>query len=278
MPRRRHRRTMAGMIQEVDEGLRALILRDVINGAAVDISFEAPTREWSARRNTPTVNVYLYDVREDLSRREVMHVDVRDDEGRITGRRPPSRRFRLSYLLTAWTQRPEDEHRMLDALLGCFLQADQLPDDVLMGALATAALPVITSVALPPAQDRSFSDIWSALGGELKPSLDLCVIAPFDPGRFVPAAPLVEEGPRIALAPRAPGGGEALADPVTPRTGHPAPAARSSSTAARGGPQPFLPAGAELGPDLPAEQDDTVGPASAGGPGRAYHFRGIPRR
>ena len=33
---------------------------------------------------------------------------------------------------------------------------------------------------MPPPEDRALSDVWSALGGELKPSLDLVVIAPFD--------------------------------------------------------------------------------------------------
>jgi hypothetical protein len=37
--------------------------------------------------------------------------------------------------------------------------------------------------ALPPPQDRALSDVWSALGGELKPSLDLVVVVPFDLSR-----------------------------------------------------------------------------------------------
>ena len=34
------------------------------------------------------------------------------------------------------------------------------------------------AVAMPPAESRSFSDLWSALGGDLKPSLDVVVVAP----------------------------------------------------------------------------------------------------
>jgi hypothetical protein len=48
-------------------------------------------------------------------------------------------------------------------------------------------------VALPPPEDRSFADVWSALGGELKPSLDLVVTVPADGGRRLPAgAPVLE--------------------------------------------------------------------------------------
>ena len=115
------------MIHDVDETLRALIERDVID-AGVDISFEAPNKEWASRQNKPTVNAFLYDIREDVSRRDVAPQPVRDESGVITGRRPPARRLRLSYLLTAWTQRPEDEHRLLSALLRGFLRGDQLPE------------------------------------------------------------------------------------------------------------------------------------------------------
>src|SRR5256885_6515694 len=164
------------MIQDVDESLRALVKRDALNGSKADIAFDAPTKEWSSRRNTPTVDLYLYDIREDLEQREVMWEDIRGDTRDprlITERRPPPRRFKLSYLLTAWTQRPEDEHRLLSALLGCFLRADTLPPEILVGTLADLGRPVLSTIALPPAEDRSINDTWSALGGELKPSLDL---------------------------------------------------------------------------------------------------------
>src|ERR1700737_5301103 len=171
------------MIQDVDESLRALVKKDALNGSKADVAFAAPNKEWSSRRNTPAVRLYLYDIREDLEQREVMWEDIRGDARDprlITERRPPPRRFKLSYLVTAWTQRPEDEHRLLSALLGCFLRHPILPADALSGTLVEARHPVILNIALPPPQDRSLSDVWSALGGELKPSLALVVIAPFE--------------------------------------------------------------------------------------------------
>src|SRR5438445_24281 len=85
------------MIQDVDESLRALVKRDALNGSKADIAFDAPNKEWSSRRNTPTVDLYLYDIREDLEQREVMWEDIRGDsrDSRlITERRPPPRRAR----------------------------------------------------------------------------------------------------------------------------------------------------------------------------------------
>jgi Pvc16 N-terminal domain len=188
------------VIHDVDETLRSLIKRDVVNGSSIEISFEAPTREWAAKRTNPTINVYLYDIREDLSRREVFFEDVRDDSGKVIERRQPPRRFRLTYLMTAWTQRPEDEHRLLSNLLACFLQQDFLPTDLLTGSLRDAGRVVISSVAIPIGQEKQISEVWSALGGELKPSLDLSIVAPMEVGKSMPAGPPVTEQPRFVVA------------------------------------------------------------------------------
>jgi hypothetical protein len=187
------------MIHELDESIRRLVLRDALNGSGVEVTFDAPTREWAARRNVPTVDLYLYDIREDLQRRDVQYEAVRNSEGQIVERRPPARRFRLSYLVTAWTQRAEDEHRLLSALLGCFLRYDVLPDDVLAAPLADQGMPVLVTIGLPLPDERSISDVWSALGGEMRAGLDLVVTAPFDPQRIAPAAPLVLEEPKVTL-------------------------------------------------------------------------------
>ena len=56
------------MIQDVDESLRALIRRDALSGTDVEVLLDAPNREWAARRNSPTLDLYLYDIREDLRR------------------------------------------------------------------------------------------------------------------------------------------------------------------------------------------------------------------
>ena len=188
------------MIELFDETLRGLIAGEVVDGSGVEVSFEAPTKDWSTRRSVPTLDLYLYDLREDLSRREVQWADVRDEAGRVLGRRPPPRRYRLSYLVTAWTQRPEDEHRLLSACLAAFLRHETLPPAELAGALAEQPVPVELEVALPPGPDRSLADVWTALGGELKPSLDLVATVPFVIGRETKAGPPVLEVPRLQVA------------------------------------------------------------------------------
>ena len=193
---------MIKVIHEVDVALRSLIEREATDGTEVEVVFDAPTKDWASRRNTPTIDVYLYDIREDLRRRERGLINEYDEQDRITARHLPPRHFKLSYLVTAWTQRPEDEHRLLSALLSCFLRHDAIPADLLTGPLAELGLPLPVTIALPPPEDRSFADVWSALGGELKPSLDVVVTAPTDTGQHYAAAPLVTAPHRIGIGGR----------------------------------------------------------------------------
>jgi hypothetical protein len=188
------------MIHDVDQLLERLVRRDALNGSAVDLVFDAPTKDWVARRSGPAVDLYLYDIREDLGRRVPTWEDVRAPGGEVTGRRQPPRRFRLAYLVTAWTQRPEDEHRLLSSLLLCFLRNPMLRPGDLGGSLDQSDLPVYIDVGQPEPQDRSRAAIWSALGGELKPSLDVVVTAPIVITSSADFGPPVKAGPTIGLA------------------------------------------------------------------------------
>jgi Pvc16 N-terminal domain len=189
-----------GMIHDVDQLLERLVRRDALNGSAVDLVFEAPTKDWVARRSGPAVDLYLYDIREDLQRRVPSWEDVREGDGKVAARRQPPRRFRLAYLVTAWTQRPEDEHRLLSSLLGCFLLNPMIRSGDLGDSLDATGLPVYIEVGQPASQERSLADIWSALGGELKPSLDVVVTAPIAVDAVTPFGPAVMSGPTIGIS------------------------------------------------------------------------------
>jgi hypothetical protein len=183
------------VIAQVDAALDEIVRTEALDGANLDVVFDAPTKDWAGRRNAPTINLYLYDIREDVRRRPAGHLEARDpDSGAVVMRRPAPRFYKLSYLVTAWTQRPEDEHRLLDQLLRAFLKYDALPERLVVGPLAEPGEAVKVTIGLPPPEDRAFADVWSALGGELKPSLDLVVTAPVWTGREYPAGPAVQDG------------------------------------------------------------------------------------
>ncbi|QFZ21390.1 DUF4255 domain-containing protein [Saccharothrix syringae] len=180
------------MIHEVDEAIRRMLTAAGVPGGGGELSFEAPTKDWSARRNAPTVNVFLHDIREDVMRRHAGGAEVYDDEGVMTGWRGPARWFELAYLVTAWTNRPQDEHRLLAEVLACLVRVERMANEWLTGTLAELGLGVVLNSAQPP-DGRATSEMWSALGGELKPSIDLKVIAPLA-GEWTPAGPPVTEG------------------------------------------------------------------------------------
>jgi len=272
------RQTLKAMIQEVDESLRALVKREALNGSKAEVAFDAPTKEWASRRNAPTVDLYLYDIREDIDRRETMLQDVRGDNGFIVARRPPPRRFKLSYLVTAWTQRAEDEHRLLSSLLSCFLAYQRMPKDLLIGSLAASGESVYVSIALPPPQDRSLSDVWSALGGELKPSLDLVINAPVPVNFRQAAGPPVLEEPKFSFGGTDGAsevrGGKGKRTATTAAAAKPVGAPRPPGAAASGRLKPGEPADK---PGAPVVQDETVVSGKERQPGRIFRLRGINR-
>jgi hypothetical protein len=181
------------MIHEVDEAIRRLLADGAVPGGGGELVFDAPTKDWTARRNAPTVNVFLYDVREDRTRRRTGTSEVHDEAGMVVAWRDPPRWYQLSYLVTAWTNRPTDEHRLLAEVLACLSRQDSLDPRWLTGTLAELGLTVNLETAGPVPEGRAAPDIWSALGGELKAAIDLRVTAPLA-GQWFDAGPPVTEG------------------------------------------------------------------------------------
>ncbi|MFI9269975.1 DUF4255 domain-containing protein [Kitasatospora sp. NPDC052896] len=186
------------MIHEVDEALHALLAREILDGTDVEVVFDAPTRDWAARRNAPTINLFLYDLREDLSRRSAGAHRVLGEDGEVVAEVDPPNWFALSYLVTAWTKRPQDEHRLLSVLLAGLLRQSSLEPERLTGSLAEFGVALPYTAAVPPTEGRGLADLWSALGGELKPSIDLVVTAPIGTARRQ-SAPLVTDALLLRL-------------------------------------------------------------------------------
>ncbi|WP_020673175.1 DUF4255 domain-containing protein [Amycolatopsis nigrescens] len=192
------------MIHEVDEALRLLLAEEGIPAEGVELVFDAPSKEWTAKRNAPTVSVFLYDLREDLTRRRTGTQEELDDEGTVVARRTPPHWYQLSYLVTAWTNRPQDEHRLLSDVLRGVSRYEALTGPFLTGSLAELGLSVHFESAGPVTEGRAGTDIWSALGGWLKPAINLRVIAPLIGDRET-AGPPVTEGIVVRTGPDAQG-------------------------------------------------------------------------
>jgi hypothetical protein len=165
---------------DLDEAIRALLVRGVpLDPADVDVSFDAPDREWSSRLSRPTVNCFLYDVRENHQLRET-DWDVRKTSVAAVKRRAPLR-IDATYQVTVWARVPEDEHRLLGRVLATLFRYPHLPEEMLSGGLREPAVPIPARVAQPDHAPQNFADLWQSLENRIRPSLTYVVTVPLDP-------------------------------------------------------------------------------------------------
>jgi hypothetical protein len=168
------------MINDLDETLKQLLVQKAgLDPGEVDISFDIPTREWSTPVTRPTVNLYLYDLRENTVLRET-YWDDEPGEDRIVNLKRRPLRIDLSYMITCWTSSAEDQHRLLWRVMETFFRHSPIPDDVLQGNLRHLTHPVRTNVAQPDGVLKNVSDFWGALENQLRASVSLVVTVDLD--------------------------------------------------------------------------------------------------
>jgi hypothetical protein len=162
------------MLADLDETLRALLKEELERHGfeGVDIAFDAPSRDWSGQLSKPSVNLFLYDLREAETLRSSEWSRVKKD-GRLVESRPPMV-MECSYAVTAWTQAVEDEHRLLSQVLAILFAYPQLPDERLNGRLVNGSQPWPIKGRIGQGKGEK-SDFWSAVGGQYKVSLDYVV-------------------------------------------------------------------------------------------------------
>ena len=179
------------MISDLDETIKQLLIKKgEIDPSAVDIEFKTPNREWSASVSKPTINAYLYDIRENHSLRGTEFSVTKDGNGNATRKKNPSR-VDLSYLITAWTSDIVDEHHLLWNVLVTLFRYPELPSDVVAGVLQDQEFTIKTAAAQPDGLFNNPADFWSALDNEIKPSINYVVTVPLDLARAV-TAPMVK--------------------------------------------------------------------------------------
>src|SRR5262245_58653716 len=174
------------MIQDLDETIAALLRRDLPPTLAqqVQISFATPDDQFPPSSVTlPAIDLFLYDVRENLElRSNEVFIDRRG--GGTATRTPPPVRVDFSYLITAWPSGSvpdpaEDEHRLLGEVMRVLRRYRTIPAEVLQGVLQaqTPALPVSS---LQPGRLQSMGEFWQAVGGKPKAALNYQVTLSVD--------------------------------------------------------------------------------------------------
>ena len=173
------------MIDELDEALRRLLVREMpVKNHEIDISFDQPRRDWSAKLSRPTLNLFLYDLRENTRLRQTTEEwEVRRMPDGTTEKRRRITRLDLYYIITAWANAPEDEHRLLGRASLALLRTPQVPEELLPDALKTQPAPIALKVAQADGIDKP-SDLWNVLDNQMRPAIACVATLAMDP--FVP--------------------------------------------------------------------------------------------
>jgi hypothetical protein len=154
----------------------------------VGISFAAPDSEFPPSAVTlPAVDLFLYDIRENLELRSTGWILEHRDDGTAVKKRNPVR-IDCSYLITAWasessTTRALDEHRLLSEVMKALLKHPTIPEVLLQGSLKGQE-PPLPSSTLQPGRLQSVSEFWQALGGKPKAALNYTVTIGVVPDRL----------------------------------------------------------------------------------------------
>ena len=168
------------MINDLDESIKQLLIKKgALNSTEVNISFEAPSRDWATSQSKPAINIYLYDIRENHELRSYEWTVERNNNRTATRKKAPLR-VAFSYLVTVWAKDMGDEHRLLGHLMAVLCRHHSLPEDILQGALKELEYPVHASAAQPDGLVKNPADFWSALDNQLKPSINYVVTLPVD--------------------------------------------------------------------------------------------------
>lgn len=170
------------MLDDLDETLKRLLIEELprvtekIEADGFDIRFDVPNREFKARLSKPTLNLYLYNIQENRDLRgKVWEIDRRN--GTVATRRPPVP-LDCSYMVTAWSNEVEDEHRLLTGAARVLFRNPVVPQEVLQGALADHI--EIRTLVAQPVDFKDIVDLWSVLDNDLRASVRVTVTVPLE--------------------------------------------------------------------------------------------------
>ncbi|MCS6940110.1 MAG: Pvc16 family protein [Roseiflexus sp.] len=125
------------MIADIHLAIRHMILsRGLIPADEVEVRFERPTKEWVNSLVRPTINLYLFDIDENVELRQTNMPVMRSGGAAY---RMPARRFDLRYMVTAFATVAADEHLLIYRVLATLLRFPTLPPSSLAAAMAIIA-------------------------------------------------------------------------------------------------------------------------------------------
>lgn len=176
------------MLDLVDESLEAFFRAAVpLSATDVDVSFEAPDRDWSAKLTRPTVNLFLWDIRRSAARSRTGVRQVERPAGVAYQQAAPV--LELRYVASVWASDHSDERALLAGLIRAVLSHGAVPREFLPPAYAEFDAPTLTMARA----GEDHMEVTRLLEGQLKPGLNMMLATEFDIGGERPAGPPVRE-------------------------------------------------------------------------------------
>jgi hypothetical protein len=169
------------MFDDLDKTLEQLMRHELpaVILEHVSLSFIAPDGEFPPAAVTlPSINLFLYDIRENLDLRDGEWHRTRRPDGSTFRQRPPVR-VDCSYLITAWPSEAApnpaaDEHKLLGEVLKVLVRHPVLPEVLLQGSLANQE-PALPAITIQQSHLQSWGDFWQAIGSKPKAALNYTV-------------------------------------------------------------------------------------------------------
>ncbi len=154
-----------------------------IDSQAIAFSFAVPTKEWIASLTQPTINFFLFDIRENTEKREVNPQAFRRMAEKEGGRKMPPRRMDLSYLVSVFASDARDELALLWRVTATLMRYSVLPEEVMPEELKENLRRMDVQITARLHEKESGRDLlewWNALGVTPRASLYYVVTVPLD--------------------------------------------------------------------------------------------------
>jgi len=187
------------MINDLDRTVEELIKTELAPRIEhLEVSFAAPDSDFHKTITPPAVDLFLYDIRENMELRDAAWIVERQFDrlpnGEITEKAFRKRapvRVDCSYLITAWSgdgsKSPAlEEHLLLSEVMKVLLRYPTIPDVMLQGSLKGQE-PPLPAATLQPGRLQSVGEFWQALGGKPKAALNYTVTIGVMPDRAIEA-------------------------------------------------------------------------------------------
>ena len=178
------------MIDDLDKTIKKLleekylIPKELIG--AIDILFSRPDKEWEQKVTKPTINLFLYNIQENLQLRSNERYLARNG---VTGTETyAATRIDFNYLISVWSKAEatevetevEEEHSILGNVLTTLLTYPRLPQEVLIGAIAEQSEPPRAWIAQPEDTPKTW-EFWGDERWSLKASIGYRVTLHIEP-------------------------------------------------------------------------------------------------